>query len=98
MIMFIISEGKVAIAEKTPAKFNQEASKKYKNLLPEEKEKLKCNQSIKMDVRSILRTGEKLFEKIQKLVSVWIFSSMPVCVLVWISGLYVCHWVSWSEF
>lgn len=66
---YTISEGKLAIAE-NPARFNKEASEKYKNLLPEEKAKLKedSKSCIKMDVRGILHTAEKLFQKIQKLV------------------------------
>ena len=72
--IMIISEGKLAIAE-NPARFNKEASQKYKNLLPQEKERLKRDSEsfMKMDVHGILRTAEKLFQKIQKLVSGVVF-------------------------
>ena len=64
------SEGKLAIAENT-GKFNKEASQKYKELLPQEKEKLKKESElcVKMDLSGILREAEKIFQKIQKLVS-----------------------------
>ena len=65
----IIAEGKKAIAE-NPAKFNKEASEKHKQLLPQEKEKLKmeAEPSEEMVVNDILREAEKIL-KIQKVVS-----------------------------
>ena len=70
IVFFIALEGKLAIAE-NPAKFNQEASRKYKELLPHEKEELKKESElcVKMDARGILQEADKIFQNIQKLVS-----------------------------
>ena len=63
------AEGKQAIAE-NPAKFNKQASFKYKNLLPQEKKDLKkCQAPVKLGVNKILQEAEKIFQKVQKLVS-----------------------------
>ena len=65
--LLIIAEGKKAIAE-NPAKFNKEASEKYKQLLPQEKKKLKmkAEPSEEMGVNDILREAEKVFSKASK--------------------------------
>lgn len=67
----MFSEGKHAMAEH-PGKFNKLASERYRELAPDEKEELKAKETeifVKMDGRGVLREAEKLFQKIQKLVS-----------------------------
>ena len=70
MVIFSTSaERKQAIAE-NPAKFNKQASFKFKNLLPQEKKDLKkCQAPVKVRVNEILQEAEKIFQKVQKLVS-----------------------------
>ena len=66
---YLTADGKRAISE-TPATFNKKASALYKSLSSREKEELR-NQAPekKMTRKEVLYSGEKIFQKIQRMVS-----------------------------
>lgn len=70
---YLYSAGKVIRQSGNPASFNKEASESYRKLNHQERVGLKERaekESLKvMSRKSILKAGEKLFKKIQTLVS-----------------------------
>ena len=84
VIRFLTSaEGKQAIAE-NPAKFNKQASFKYKNLLPQEKKDLKkCQAPVKLGVNKILQKAEKYSRKFKSwLVEIFIITINCIIIIV----------------
>ena len=72
--LLIYTGGKSSISETgNPGVFNREASALYKQLSPEEKEALKQRAASQLGKRlsrkDILKEAEKIFAKVQKLVS-----------------------------